>query len=261
MKNQLFAFCILTISFFSCQSGQSEQQASTTNEAAPAATAPDASLTEAEKAAGWRFLFDGQNTDQWRAYGGAAFPAQGWSVENGELVIQKSPNPRPEGYGGDIITKESFSNFELTLEFLLSDTSNSGILYLVQEEKGVPIWHNAPEYQILDNATYEKMDEVPDMATHRTCDNYDLQAAPADYLQPMQEWNTARLIVNNGHVEHWLNGSKCVEYQLGSPEWEAMVKKSKFKDYPGYGRAKQGPIGLQDHDHEVRFRNIKIRTL
>jgi hypothetical protein len=260
MKNQLFAFCLLAFFAISCQSGQTEQQPAT--QETPAATMDsNNTLTEEEKAAGWKLLFDGQSTDQWRAYGKDAFPSAGWAVENGELVVQKAPNPRPEGYGGDIITKESFGNFELKLDFMISDTSNSGILYLVKEEKDVPIWHNAPEYQILDDATWETMGAVDDMATHRTCDNYDLQAAPSNFMKAKSEWNTATLIVNNGHVEHWLNGNKCVEYQLGSPEWEAMVKKSKFKDYPGYGRAKSGPIGLQDHDHEVRFRNIKIKSL
>ena len=261
MKNQLLTLLITALIIFSCQSNQSTDQNSATETASADSTAMANTLTEAEIAAGWKLLFDGKTTSQWRKYGEEAFPAQGWVVQDGALVIQKSPHPRPEGFGGDIITKESFGNFELMLDFMITDTSNSGILYLVTEEKGVPIWHNAPEYQILDNATWETMGAVDDMATHRTCDNYDLQAAPADFMTGKGTWNTARLIVNNGHVEHWLNGNKCVEYQIGSPEWEAMVKKSKFKDYPNYGRAKQGPIGLQDHDHEVRFRNMKIRNL
>jgi len=259
MKNQLFAtLLITTLILFSCQSNQPSEPgaADGTTTAAAANT-----LTEAEKAAGWKLLFDGKSTDQWRLYGKQTFPAQGWVIQDSALVIQKSPQPRPEGFGGDIITKEAFGNFELVLDFMITDTSNSGILYLVTEEEGVPIWHSAPEYQILDNATWATMGAVDDMATHRTCDNYDLQAAPADYMLGKGNWNTARLVIQDGHVEHWLNGNKCVEYKLGSPEWEDMVKKSKFKDYPKYGRAKQGPIGLQDHDHEVRFRNIKIRNL
>ena len=255
MKNHLIALLVTALIFSSCQSNQPSEQG---NEE-PAATIN--TLTEEEKAAGWVLLFDGKSTDQWRTYGKDAFPAQGWVIENGELVIQKAPQPRPDGFGGDIITKESFGNFELVLDFMVTDTSNSGIFYLVNERPGVPIWHDAPEYQILDNATWATMGALDDMSTHRTCDNYDLHAAPADYMLGKGNWNTARLIVRDGQVEHWLNGNKCVEYQIGSPEWEELVKKSKFNEYPGYGRATRGPIGLQDHDHEVRFRNIKIRSI
>ena len=142
---------------------------------------------------------------------------------------------------------------------MLSDTSNSGILYLVNEEPGTPIWHNAPEFQLLDDQTYLDMGEVT--PAQLTGGNYDLHAAPRNYMNPIGEWNTARIVKDGAHVEHWLNGNKVIEYDLWTPEWEALVAKSKFKDYAGYGRAESGPIGLQDHGHLVRFRNIKVREL
>ncbi|MEK7256098.1 MAG: DUF1080 domain-containing protein [Bacteroidota bacterium] len=258
MKNQLIAF-VLALCIAACQPSQSGDQAAE-KQAAGADTSNVNMLTEEEKAASWKLLFDGKSTDQWRAYNQSNFPALGWVVKDGMLVIEKTPHPKPAGFGGDIITKEQFGNFELSLDFMITDTSNSGILYLAIEEKDSAIWHNAPEYQILDNETWSKMGAVPDMATHRTGDNYDLHAAPADYMKPKGYWNNARILHKDGHVEHWLNGNKTVEYQIGSPEWTALVKKSKFNAYPMYGKAKQGHIGLQDHDHEVRFRNLKIRS-
>ena len=216
-------------------------------------------LTDAEIEEGWILLFDGETTDQWRGYNQETFPTKGWAVKDDVLMVLKS-GTEEEGFGGDIITKKQFGNFELQLDFMVKDTSNSGILYLVREFEGQPIWHNAPEYQILDNQTYLDMGSM-DMTTHLTGDNYDLHAAPEDYSNTVSEWNTARIIVNSNHVEHWLNGNKTVEYEIGSEEWEALVKESKFAEYPEYGRAKMGHIGIQDHGYEVRFRNIKIKPL
>ncbi len=246
MKNLLLL--ILFISFFAC-----------TSEKQPAEQSEEPTVTATSDE--WKSLFDGTSTDQWRSYDQDEFPAQGWVIENGELVIQKAPQPRPEGFGGDIITKEKFGNFELKLEFKVTETANSGIFYFVAVEEGTPIYFNAPEFQILDDATYIAKGKVEAGSSHLTGSNYDMQAAPAGLNKPVGEWNEARILHQAGHVEHWLNGQKTAEYQVGSAEWEELVKKSKFKDYPGYGRAKEGHIGLQDHDHEVRFRNIKIKKI
>lgn len=209
----------------------------------------------------WVSLFDGTSTNQWRGYGQAEFPAQGWVVDNEEMVIQKAPKPRPEGFGGDIITKEKFGNFELKLEFKVTEKANSGIFYFVVEEEDIPIYFNAPEFQILDDAGYIAAGDVKEGSSHLTGSNYDMQAAPAGLNKPAGKWNEARILHKDGHVEHWLNGQKTAEYQVGSTEWEKLYKKSKFRKYPGYGRAKEGHIGLQDHDHEVRFRSIKIKKI
>ena len=224
---------------------------------APAAPAPN-TLTEAEKADGWRLLFDGTTTAGWRGYNRDAFPEYGWKAEDGNLIVM--PPDSTGRSGGDLITIEPFDHFDLRLEFKISPEANSGILYLAQELPDQAIWHSAPEFQVLDDSAYIGLEGF-DLATHKTGDNYDLHAATTPAARPVGEWNEARIVVNHGHVEHWLNGIKTVEYQLGSPEWEALVAQSKFNEYPEYGRAEKGHIGLQDHDHLVWYRNIKIKTL
>lgn len=216
-------------------------------------------LTAAEQAAGWRLLFDGQTTNGWRGYNKESFPEVGWEVADGNLIVLASDGEE-EGNGGDIITEEEFDNFELSLEFKLSPVANSGILYRVVESEEEPIWHNAPEYQLIDDTAYIEMDEM-DMTKHLTGDNYDLHSSVVTASNPIGEWNHARIIVNGAHVEHWLNGVQTVAYELWTPEWEELVRASKFADYPGYGRATSGHIGLQDHGHTLRYRNIKIRPI
>jgi len=206
-------------------------------------------LTEEERAAGWQLLFNGETTDAWKGYNQDGFPEEGWTVENGELVVL--------GGGGDIITKEQYADFELTLEFMLSDSANSGILYLVKELEDRPIYHSAPEYQILDDDVYASMGDSTDV--HKSGANYDIEGPEESLVNPPGEWNTARIVIDDEmNISHYLNGTLVTQYQLGSPEWEEAVANSKFADWP-YGQAEIGHIGLQDHGHEVRFRNIKIR--
>lgn len=221
--------------------------------------AQENTLTSIEEKEDWVLLFDGVSVDAWRGYNKQHFPRKGWAVRDGELVVLKS-GTEEEGFGGDIVTKEQFGSFELTLEFMLTDSANSGIFYLVREFEGTPIWHNAPEYQLLDDEAY--FQELGDwMDTHRTGDNYDLHAADSNYSKPIGEWNTARIVKKGNSVEHWLNGYLTVQYEISSIDWVRRVQKSKFNEYPMYGKAGRGHIGLQDHGHEVRFRNIKIRRL
>ncbi len=256
MKNQLLILFSL-LAFSACQpTPPADKPADTT----PAATAA-VTLTEEEKAAGWKLLFDGQSLDQWRGYNRSDLPKLGWSAKDGQLVIESTPNPKPADFGGDIITKEKFGNFELTIDFLCSDTANSGIFYFVMEEKDSAMYHNAPEYQILDNETWIKSMGLPPNTPQKTGDNYDMESSAADYSKPVGEWNSARILHKDGKVEHWLNGQKCLEYEVGSPKWTAQLKKSKFSAYPMYGKTKMGHLGLQDHNHEVRFRNIKVRGI
>ncbi|MCC6727166.1 MAG: DUF1080 domain-containing protein [Saprospiraceae bacterium] len=256
MKIQLFTFLITAFVLASCQNSAPTE---TVTEAPP--VAPENALSTEESAAGWRLLFDGMTLNGWRGYNRPDLPKNGWSVQNGELVIAATPDPRPEDFGGDLITMEKFGNFELSLDFKLSEMANSGVLYFVVEEKDSAIWHNAPEYQLIDNDGWAKSDPSFNMDTHRTGDNYDMEASSGLYMKPVGEWNTARIVQNNGKVEHWLNGQKCLEYEVGSPKWKEQLAKSKFKGYPQYAMNKQGYIGLQDHGHELRFRNIKVRNL
>lgn len=205
------------------------------------------SLTAEEKAAGWRLLFNGTSLDGWRAYKQQTAPAA-WKVVNGELTLQ--------GKGGDLITKEQFGDFELKLEWkLLKEGGNSGVFFRAVENDD-PIYYSAPEIQIIDNQRHKDAAN----ATHTAASNYDLDAPARDVTKPVGQWNELRVVVQGPHVEHWLNGVKVVEYELWSPEWEAKVKASKFAKMPGYGRAKTGYIGLQDHGDPVAFRNIKIKV-
>jgi len=221
-------------------------------EAADEQPAPN-TLTQAEQEAGWQLLFDGETTAGWRGYNADSFPARGWDVRDGSLVVVA------DGGGGDIVTEDEFTDFELSLEFMVTPGANSGIFFGAIDQPDKPMWNSAPEYQILDDSAY--LADDADMATHLTAHNYDLHTSSETAMKPAGEWNVARIVVHQPHVEHWLNGVRMVEYELGSPEWESLVAASKFGAYPEYGRATSGHIGLQDHGYEVRFRNIKLRPL
>ena len=231
---------------------------STGDNAGEAGPPPHNTLTAAEREGGWHLLFDGETTDGWRGYNAEHFPDRGWEVRDGSLIVMKS-GTEEEGLGGDIVTTESFGSFELTIDFRVTPVANSGILYRVIEQPDSGMWQNAPEFQVLDDSAYVAMGTM-DMHTHLTGDNYDLHASHVKASAPIGEWNTARIVVDGNHVEHWLNGQMTVEYELLSAEWEALVAKSKFGIYEQYGRAPSGPIGIQDHGHEVWYRNIKIRV-
>jgi len=213
----------------------------------PAAAQEMNTLTDAERAAGWRLLFEGQSLDGWRRYDGEPMTG-GWVVEDGTLAHV--------GGGRDIITADDFGDFELRLEWMVEPGGNSGVFYraALGEER---IYHSAPEMQILDD---ERHQDGRDPLTSAGA-NYGLHAAPRGVVKPAEQWNTARVIVHDDQVEHWLNGTKVVEYELGSAEWKRLVAGSKFAEWPAYGQADRGHIGLQDHGDRVWYRNIKIREI
>jgi len=196
---------------------------------------------------GWKVLFDGKSLDAWRVYKKDT-AGDGWKIVDGTLYRAAA--------GGDLITKEQFGDFELTLDWKLGEGGNSGIFFRGTEDAEV-IWHTAPEMQILDNANH-KDGQSPITSAGS---NYAVHPPTKDLSKPIGEWNSVRLIAKGTHVEQWFNGVKVVEYELFSPDWEQRVKKSKFVEYPKYGRALRGHIGLQDHGDEVWFRNIRIRSL
>jgi hypothetical protein len=160
------------------------------------------------------------------------------------------------GAGGDILTADEFGDFELRLQWKLAEGGNSGIFFRVVNT-GSQVWESGPEMQILDNARHADGKNPLTSAGS----NYGLHAPVRDVTRPVGEWNDVRLLVAGAKVEHWLNGVKVVEYELWSPEWESLVKRSKFVTMPAYGRAKRGRIALQDHGDPVWFRNITIRPL
>jgi hypothetical protein len=157
----------------------------------------------------------------------------------------------------DIVTREQFGNFELALDWKLSPGGNSGIFYRGTEEYDAIYW-SAPEYQLLDDARH------PDGKSRLTSagSNFGLYPSPAEIVKPAGEWNSTLIVLNGNSVQHWLNGQKLLEYELGSPDWEARVKASKFGKWPNFGRAKRGHIAIQgDHDGVLSIRNVRIREL
>lgn len=211
-----------------------------------------AMLTEEEMAAGWRLLFDGETPAGWRGYRQEGFPA-GWRVEEGTLHFPGSE--AAGGAGGDIITVERFADFELALEWRLAPRGNSGIFIRVQETPGWS-WETGPEMQVLDDPAYG-----PDLPPEeRAGSNYALHAPAVDVLRPAGHWNAVRIVVHGAHVEHWMNGAHLLSYELLSEDWERRVAASKFAAMPGYGRSREGHLGLQDHGDPVWYRNIRVRT-
>ena len=197
---------------------------------------------------GWRPLFDGHTTTGWRNFRSDSI-GSGWQVVDGALT-------RAQPGAGDIITRDKFKNFELQLEWKIAPGGNSGVFYRASEDDDAIYW-TAPEMQVLDDAHH------PDGASRLTSAgaNYGIDSSPPGFVKPAGEWNQVRLVVTGNHVEHWLNGQKVVDYELGSPAWEAKVKASKFAPHVHYGRNAEGYIGLQDHGDWVAYRNIKIKVL
>ncbi|CAH1000434.1 hypothetical protein LEM8419_01587 [Neolewinella maritima] len=224
------------------------------------------SLTEAERRQGWRLLFDGSSGAGWRGAKLDDFPARGWEITDGELRVLPG-NGGESTNGGDIVTEEHFSDFELVFEFKPTEGANSGVKYFVDPElnKGAGSAIGL-EFQILDDEVHP--DAQAGVMGNRTMGSlYDLiPAALVDVPGRNKEykigdWNRGRIRVQGGHVEHWLNGYKVVEYDRFSPMFQALVNYSKYRDWDNFGRYPQGPILLQDHGDAVAFRSIKIREL
>ena len=211
-------------------------------------------LTAADKKAGWTLLFDGKTLDGWRAYKKSDTAGTRWRVEDGTLTLS---GKRETGSGpGDIISKETFEQFELSWDWKVAPGGNSGLKYFILEDRDSAIGH---EYQLIDDARHADAKIGP----HRqTAAFYDVLPASADKpLKPAGEWNTSRVVVRGQTVEHWLNGKKVLEYELNSPAVNAAVEKSKFKGIERFGKRQNGHILLQDHGDQVWFRNIKVRRL
>ncbi len=216
-------------------------------------------LTESEKAAGWELLFDGKTTNGWRKFKSNEGAGKAWKVKDGLLYLDASNKKDWQtGDGGDIISEKEYENFELALEWRISNCGNSGIIFnSVDNGQYNYMWETGPEMQVLDDTCH------PDAVypNHRAGDLYDLIARSFVAANPAMEWNYVRLISNKGKVEFWLNGYKIVEFEMHTDEWKQMIANSKFKDMPGFGKASKGHIGLQDHGDNVWFRNIKIREI
>jgi len=207
-------------------------------------------LTAAEKADGWKLMFDGKTLNGWRGYKSEALPA-GWRVDNGILTRAAG-----SGEGGDLMTVNQYGDFEMRFEWKISENGNSGVIYHIGTTEPYP-WHTGPEYQILHNQGHSDGKSPLTQAGS----NFAVNAISKDTTRPVGEWNEGRIVAKGNHVEHWLNGVKVVEYEVGSADWKAHVQASKFGKIPPYGTVKRGYIALQDHGNVVSFRNLKIKTL
>ena len=207
-------------------------------------------LTSAEKKDGWVLLFDGKTSRGWHSYQKQTFPAKGWVVEEGWL------HGLGKG-GGDILSDGEYDQFELEWEWKLAPGGNSGLKYFVLETRKSALGH---EYQMLDDDLNE--DGKLAFGKHVTASFYDVfKPSVKPPTRPMGEINQSRIRVRGNHVEHWLNGTKVLEYDCGSPEVRAAVAESKFKNVSGFGDRVEGHILLQDHGSQVWFRNLKLRKL
>jgi len=210
-----------------------------------------------EEVKSWVTLFDGTSTDSLRGYGIQEFPQGVWYVENGALITN------PDTANRDLITKGRYGNFELQYEWAVDTAANSGVFFHVQEDLAMesgngnsPNWLDNFEIQVLDDKHF-----YDTVAVRSAGSLYDLIKPVNKQLKPIGEFNQAILIHNNSHLEHWLNGNKVLEFEIGSPEMNALLASSKFKDNPGYHSDKEGHIMFQHHGQRVYFRNIRVRDL
>jgi len=209
-------------------------------------------LTEKEKKEGWRLLFNGKNLDGWKTFQGGK-EISGWKIIDGVL----NNSGVGTDHGGDIVTREKFQNFKLSLEWKVAPKSNSGIFYHVNEKLGKAIYESAPEYQLIDDKGWpEKLHDDQYSGA-----NYAMYAPQNAVVKNLNDWNEAIIIVDGTHVQHFLNGVKVVDYHLWDADWTLRKDNGKWKDFSYYGMAKKGLIGLQDHGGLAQFRNIKIKVI
>ncbi|MCX4333688.1 MAG: DUF1080 domain-containing protein [Bacteroidales bacterium] len=218
-------------------------------------------ISEREAEEGWKLLWDGRTTDGWRSHKSPEFPSKGWHISDGMLVVEKADGAE-SGNGGDIITKEKYGNFILSVEFKITEGANSGIKYFVNPDINSAAGGSAIgcEFQVLDDEKHP--DAKLGVKGNRTLGSlYDLIPAPADKPFRKGFFNKATVIVNGDHVEHWLNDVKIVEYDRNSAQWDALVAYSKYKNWVNFGNFEKGHILIQDHGDEVYYKNIKIKEL
>ncbi|MGJ4729221.1 3-keto-disaccharide hydrolase [Luteimonas sp. SDU101] len=205
-------------------------------------------MSARERADGWQLLFDGKDLSQWRNFKQEGL-SEKWVVEDGAIKLTGAG-------GGDILTKATYRDFDLRLDWKISEVGNSGILILA-DETGEHIYSHAPEIQILDNERHpdNKLD------THLSGSLYDMIASPPASHRIAGEWNRVRILLDQGQLTIWQNGVQTASVKLHSAEWQRLVAASKFADWPGFAANDSGHIGLQDHGDVVWFKNLKIKEL
>lgn len=254
------ALSCLAISVMSCggNSNSTTQDSTTvttdtTASQAPVTDAADNLLSDTEKSEGWVLMFNGQNLDGWHLYKGQQ--SNSWTADNGTLHCLGSEKDKSDKRG-DLTSDSTYENFEFRTDWKIAPKGNSGIIYLASEQYE-SAYQSGPEYQLIDDENFpEKLE-----GWQKTGANYAMGEPLVAAAKPVGEWNHTRIVVNKGHVEHWLNGQKTADYQIGSPEWKKAKAEGKWKDTKGYGETRKGHIDLQDHGSEVWFKNVKIKQL
>lgn len=237
-----------------------EKYASPDNKNVEQVNAIPNSLSDREKAEGWKLLFDGKTTNGWRGAKLEGFPDHGWQVKDGILTVLSSDG-KESANGGDIVTTRTYENFILKFEFKITPGANSGVKYFVDPtlNKGAGSAIGC-EFQILDDERHPDA-KLGVKGNRKLGSLYDLIPAPSKKKFYMDQFNKGMVVVRGNHVEHWLNGEKLIEYERNNQEWNALVAYSKYKNWPDFGNHKKGYILLQDHGNEVSFKNIKILEL
>lgn len=234
----------------------------TSSYALPPKKAADNTLTKKEIKEGWKLLFDGKTSDGWMLARTKAFPVKGWVIDNGTLHIDTNKENRQRGDGGDLVTKETFTNFELMVDFMYTEGANGGIKYFVDIDKEDGRQASIGcEFQVLDDQKHPDAKMGKD-GNRTLASLYDLIPAKSGKLDNgPNQWNTARIVVNGNKVQHFLNGQMTVEYVRGDDAWRELVAGSKYKSYTGFGEVVNTHILIQDHYDLVYYKNIKIKEL
>jgi len=255
--NKIFSFSLAVISGLFFSGCQTTPQKSENNQ-----------LTKAEKDAGWELLFDGKTFKGWRGLGRDTVETDYWRVDNGTIhkIDDSEVPPRADGQevnGGDLMTKDTFENFELSFEWMIKDEGNSGIKYNVSEDisKSNGSGYNALgfEYQILDDDDPMYIGKIK--PSQFTASLYDMIASKNVKLNPAGHYNSGRIVLNGNHGEHWLNGIKVVEFEFATAKFDSLFKASKYVKYPDFEKRRAGHIVITNHSDESWYRNIKIKSL
>lgn len=223
---------------------------SKTNHEAKAAASSD------ETSDGWVSLFDGKSLQGWRGYNGVDI-AGAWIAEDGVLHLTARTKDSPHV---NIITEAIYDDFDMRFDWKVEAGTNSGVIFHVGEGPKEP-YLTGPEYQVLDNFGFRSSKGLPVGPAEHSASNYAIEPAVSDETKPIGEWNEGRILVKGDHVEYWLNGVKTTEYEMHSPKWNEQVANSKYKNWKDFSTLPEGHIGLQDHGHQVWFRNLKIKKL
>ncbi len=210
--------------------------------------AQDNTLTEQETKDGWELLFDGKSMDKWKNFKKDSINEK-WQIIDGAMTLTA-------GGGKDLMTKKEYKNFELKLDWKISEGANSGI-FILADEKGPQIYTNAPEIQIIDNEKYKEKTKD----SEKSGSLYDLIASPKESHKATGEWNSVKISLKDKHLQVWQNDVLTIDIVIGGEKWQELVGKSKFKTWKGFGANEAGAIGLQDHGNPVSFKNIKIKVL